>query len=155
MLTIRPMALEDVDKVFAIECDAHLAPWGLDIFYNCILAGFDCRVLEFLDDSVGQAQIVGYLICKYNEQECHLLNLCVDNAKQGRGFGRFLMGEFIRSLEKQPVATILLEVRPSNKVALSLYKNLGFESIGVKEAYYDDGEGDKEDAWVLMKIVRE
>lgn len=155
MITIRAMELDDVDKVFAMECRAHIEPWGFDIFYNCILAGFDCRVLELVDESSSQGTIVGYLVGRYNEQECHLLNLCVDPAMHGRGFGRFLMDDLIASLETKTNATILLEVRPSNNIALSLYNKLGFVHVGVREAYYDDGQGDKEDAWVLRKVVKE
>ncbi len=91
MFKIRLMALEDVDKVFAIESNAHIAPWGLHVFYSCILAGFDCRILEVFDDVLTQGEMVGFLACKYNEKECHLLNLGVNTVMQERDFGRFLV----------------------------------------------------------------
>ncbi len=103
MLHTRKMEIEDVDNVFVIECSAHLEPWGLDVFYNCISAGFDCRVLQLVDDSSLHGKIVGYFVGRYNEQEYHLLNLCIAPTMQGQGFGRFLMDDLISSLEKKSI----------------------------------------------------
>ncbi len=44
---------------------------------------------------------------------------------------------------------MFLEVRPSNEVAIAMYRDAGFEVIGVREHYYK-AHGGNEDAVVLV-----
>jgi [ribosomal protein S18]-alanine N-acetyltransferase len=46
------------------------------------------------------------------------------------------------------VATLLLEVRPSNSAAIQLYHSVGFNEIGVRKNYYPAPQG-REDALML------
>jgi ribosomal-protein-alanine acetyltransferase len=46
------------------------------------------------------------------------------------------------------MATMSLEVRVSNEVAINLYKGHGFEIVGVRKQYYQDN---KEDAYIMYK----
>jgi ribosomal-protein-alanine N-acetyltransferase len=38
------------------------------------------------------------------------------------------------------VRSVFLEVRPSNREALGLYRSRGFQVVGRRPEYYDDGE---------------
>ena len=53
---------------------------------------------------------------------------------------------------KNGARSAYLEVRPSNKSAIALYRRLGFRLIGKKPEYYTDT---LEDALVLMKNLKE
>jgi ribosomal-protein-alanine N-acetyltransferase len=142
---IRCMRSEDIDRVYEIECSVHLAPWGKDVLSDCVLVGYDCRVLELHDE---QPLIVGYIISRYFDTTCHILNLCVAKSHQAQGLGRLLLESFMQSLSS-PVS-LMLEVRPSNAVAIHLYQTLGFKPIEIKKDYYNDEHG-VEDAIVLQK----
>ncbi len=48
------------------------------------------------------------------------------------------------------VRAIFLEVRPSNKAAIALYKKKGFHQVANRPAYYQANKG-REDAAVLVK----
>ena len=48
------------------------------------------------------------------------------------------------------VREIFLEVRPSNRTALALYRKKGFHQVANRPAYYQAREG-REDAAVLVK----
>jgi ribosomal-protein-alanine N-acetyltransferase len=48
---------------------------------------------------------------------------------------------------------VLLEVRPSNPIAVHLYESLGFERIGVRKGYYQ-AHGGREDALVYRLALR-
>jgi ribosomal-protein-alanine N-acetyltransferase len=138
----------DVDGVYAIELAAHRAPWSRDIFSDCLLVGYDCRVLEV--DSKEGVELAGYIICRYHVNTCHILNLCVAPHLQGRGYGKILLQDILKHRERKNIEVIVLEVRPSNTAALHLYKKMGFQQIGIKRDYYQDEEG-IEDAVVLQK----
>ena len=143
---VRAMQQTDIDSVYAIELQAHRAPWSRQILSDCVTVGYDCRVFEV------DTEVVAYVICRYNESICHILNLCVAPALQGKGYGQCLLQEVIDS-PKAPTDKIRLEVRPSNAVALHLYQKMGFQHVSTKRGYYRDLDVAKiEDALVLEKI---
>lgn len=152
MLNVRAMKLKDVDRVYEIEMVSHQAPWSRDILRDCVLVGYDCRVLEYGEQANLNKAIVGYIICRYSSGICHILNLCVDTVSQGKGYGRFLLRNLLDSLVTYESLLLTLEVRPSNKAAIALYESFGFEHDTIKKSYYKDANGQVEDALVFRKI---
>nr|HAT8713892.1 ribosomal-protein-alanine N-acetyltransferase [Legionella jordanis] len=149
-IKIRSMRHSDIDRVFYIERASHRAPWSRDILSDCVLVGYDCRVLEVGDES--SKTIVGYVISRKNLNVCHILNLCVLNTEQKKGYGQTLLKAVLDSLQGSQFDTVILEVRPSNKAALQLYEKFGFHTDLIKRAYYKDENGE-EDAMLLKKII--
>lgn len=147
---VRAMQSGDIDKVYAIELVAHRAPWGRDILSDCVLVGYDCRVLEIECDR--GVELASYIMCRYNDAICHVLNLCVAPSLQGKGYGQFLLQHVIDGLAKPGIEKIVLEVRPSNQVAQHLYQKMGFQQLAIKRGYYRD-EPTVEDAIVLEKNI--
>jgi ribosomal-protein-alanine N-acetyltransferase len=45
-------------------------------------------------------------------------------------------------------------VRPSNTVALGLYRSEGFRTVGTRRAYYPSTSG-REDAFILARSLRD
>jgi ribosomal-protein-alanine N-acetyltransferase len=80
--------------------------------------------------------------------EAHIMNICVDPEVQKQGVGSKLLENMIKLANKK-AETIFLEVRPSNKIAISLYKKRGFNEIGIRKGYYPSANGSKEDAVML------
>ena len=150
MLTVRSMQLTDLDDVYRIETSAHRTPWSRGILDDCVLVGYDCRVLELTD--AGSTRIVGYIICRLNFNTCHILNLCIEPSCQNKGFGKFFLGSVLDSLAGGLTNTVILEVRPTNSVAIMLYEAFGFQRDEIKKGYYKDDKGE-EDALLLKKIL--
>ena len=82
--------------------------------------------------------------------EAHLLNISVAEKRQGMGFGARLLRSAMDVAQKTGGKSLLLEVRLSNENALSLYRNYGFQQIGVRRGYYPAETG-REDALVLSR----
>lgn len=150
MLTVRAMQADDVDDVYAIEVSTHQIPWSRGILGDCVLVGYDCRVLEQTDDK--GKHIVGYIICRRSFNTCHILNLCISATCQNQGFGKFFLKSVLDSLAGGLVNAVILEVRPSNLAAIKLYESFGFSRDEIKVGYYKDEKG-IEDAWLLKKII--
>jgi len=53
-------------------------------------------------------------------------------------------------IKKEGVSYIFLEVRPSNKTAVALYKKLGFQKLGLRKNYYHNPI---EDAIIMGRSV--
>lgn len=138
----RLMDEDDLNAIMAIEDRAYEFNWSRSIFKDCLRVGYQCHVLE--QDKV----LVGYLVMSVAAGESHMLNICVNPELQGQGLGRMLMNHGIEIARRLRAESIFLEVRPSNKAALSLYESLGFNEIGIRRGYYP-AVGGREDALIL------
>jgi ribosomal-protein-alanine N-acetyltransferase len=140
------MRLADLDAVIGVEQAAYQFPWTEGIFRDCIRVGYDCHV------AVAEHGICGYGVLSIAVDECHVLNLCVHPDYQGRGIGRGLLDHLLDIGRSRGAGSVFLEVRPSNQAALSLYRNTGFNEVGVRPAYYP-GEFGREDAVILARSL--
>lgn len=151
IVNIRSMKETDLDDVYTIETEVHISPWSKEIIRDCFLVGYDCKVLELkLNDA---PVLAGYIISRLSQDQYHILNFCIAKSFQFKGLGRKFLQAVLDSLSNQgQVKSVLLEVRPSNSVAIHLYTSLDFETVAVKKDYYKDKSG-MEDAIVLKKNV--
>ncbi len=144
---IRFMQPSDLKAVASVERAAYDYPWSLGIFRDCLLAGYHCIVLDVA------GSVTGYGIMSIAAAEAHLLNLCVHPHAQNMGYGRRLLEALLQKAVDAEAEKVFLEVRPSNQVALRLYRAVGFEQIGIRPAYYQAKNG-REDAVVLAANLR-
>lgn len=138
------MTHEDLPLVSDIERRSYDFPWSHGVFRDCLLAGYQCIVLE-RDENVA-----GYGILSIAAGEAHILNLCVDRNYRSHGYGERLLDEILLIARSRDVRQIFLEVRPSNRTAIALYRKKGFHQVANRPAYYQAPEG-REDAAVLAK----
>ncbi len=143
---IRAMRPSDLKAVAAVESSSYQFPWSIGIVRDCLLAGYCSQVLEF------SGVISGYSIMSVAGAEAHLLNLCVHPGCQRLGFGRRLLNVALSKAEELAVERVFLEVRPSNAIAIALYRSAGFEIAGTRPSYYK-AESGREDAVVLAAAV--
>jgi ribosomal-protein-alanine N-acetyltransferase len=141
---MRLMTHEDLALVSDIERRSYDFPWSHGVFRDCLLAGYHCIVLDRGDS------VAGYGILSIAAGEAHILNLCVDPNHRSYGYGERLLDEILLIARSTDVRQIFLEVRPSNRTALALYKKKGFHQVANRPAYYQAREG-REDAAVLAK----
>jgi len=144
---IRVMQPADLKAVAAVERASYVYPWSLGIFRDCLLAGYHCLVLD-----VG-GSLTGYGIMSIAAGEAHLLNLCVHPNAQRFGYGRRLLNVLLQRAVDADADKVFLEVRPSNHIALRLYRSIGFEQIGIRPAYYQAEDG-REDAVILAATLQ-
>ncbi len=72
--------------------------------------------------------------------EVEVLFVATAPAWQRQGVARGLLRHVIALVRADGATQALLEVRPSNAPAVSLYRALGFVEVGRRRGYYDDGE---------------
>jgi ribosomal-protein-alanine N-acetyltransferase len=140
--TLRPMREADLDVVMEIERRAYPFPWTHGIFRDCLRADYSCWVLH------EGACLIGYGVLSVAAGEAHVLNVCIDPQRQGRGHGRRLLRSLLRLARGHGAQRVFLEVRPSNPQAIALYFDEGFNEIGRRPRYYPARNG-REDAIVM------
>ena len=62
------------------------------------------------------------------------------------GVAKILLAKLLDAITKRGATFIVLEVRPSNKAAIELYKNFGFQIVEREKNYYWN-----EDAWIMAR----
>lgn len=146
---LRPMREDDLVAVHALEERAYEFPWTLGIFRDCLRSDYAAWVLE------EEGAVIGYVLMSVAAGEAHILNVCVAPELQGRGLGRKLVRAILHVARGCAAERVFLEVRPSNKGAIALYHDEGFNEIGRRPRYYPAKDG-REDAIVMaMEIFRE
>ncbi len=136
------MRRRDLDAVVAIEKRAFAHPWSREVFARELRVPFSKVLLARI-----QGVIVGYACRWLHADAVEIQNVAVHPDWRRRSIGRQLVGTLLDEARAAGVRRTLLEVRRSNRPALSLYRELGFRETGTRHGYYSDGE----DA-VLMEI---
>ena len=151
-LALRPMAMDDVDAVHALECSVFPHPWRRANFVDSLASGYDAWVLRAAD-APSIDSLVGYFLIMYAVDEAHLLDVAVAASHQGSGLGRYLLDRIVARARSMRMESILLEVRPSNLRALQVYERYGFAEIGRRKGYYPAHAGRREDAIVMRHVL--
>jgi [ribosomal protein S18]-alanine N-acetyltransferase len=137
----------DIDELLTIENQSFHSPWPREHFQN-ELAQPHSFILLARSES-GQ-EIAGYIIYWFIVDELHILNLAVSPLFRQQGIARGLICEAIRLAKIKNITTAWLEVRTSNKEALSLYHSMGFRRVMTRKRYYSDTG---EDAFILTRSL--
>lgn len=145
---VRPMHRGDLDAVARVESEIYPFPWTPGNFGDSLEAGYDAWIFESAQG------LIGYAVLMWIPDEVHLLNISVATELQGRGYGRAMLEWLCEDAGRRGALSMLLEVRPSNRVARALYESMDFSAIGLRKRYYPAQGGSREDAIVLRRELR-
>jgi ribosomal-protein-alanine N-acetyltransferase len=142
----QPMTAHDVDDMLALEQSVYPMPWSRGNFVDTLDCAYPAWVLRDAD-----GLLLAYFLLMPMVDEVHLLNLAVRADRQGHGLGRYMLGKALACARAMGMASMLLEVRPSNAAALALYGRDGFLQVGRRKGYYPAPEQQREDAIVMRR----
>ncbi|MEU7899488.1 ribosomal protein S18-alanine N-acetyltransferase [Nonomuraea sp. NPDC049152] len=89
--------------------------------------------------AVDDGLIVGYAGLAVAADQADVQTIAVLTERQGEGIGSAMLTELFDEARRRAAQEIFLEVRADNPRARSVYERFGFEEIGVRRRYYDDG----------------
>lgn len=142
-MLIRKMTLEDVAAVVEIEQACFSLPWSEQSFEDSV-SREDTIFLVCEEASV----ITGYMGMYISFDEASVTNVAVSPNYRKKGYGEQLVAAAKDAAKNAGAEHIFLEVRVSNAPAISLYKKMGFEELGIRKKFY---EHPVEDA-IIMKV---
>ena len=141
-MLIREMTLQDVTAVAEIERECFSLPWSEQSLMDSVVREDTVFLVCEDDDS-----IVGYIGMYISFDEGDITNVAVSPVHRKKGYGEALVVKAKAVAKAKQLEMILLEVRVSNEPAISLYKKMGFEELGLRKNFY---EHPVEDA-IIMK----
>ena len=147
-VAMRPMTVDMLDAVLAIEVQAYTFPWTRGNFIDSMAAGYVMRALFG-----GEGELVGYFVAMPGFEEMHLLNITVGAAHAGRGHARRMLATLYDACAAIGAAAVWLEVRESNERARALYLREGFADAGRRRDYYPAPQGRREDAILMTRLL--
>ena len=130
-VTIRPAMDEDLDDVAAIGRTVFNDPWSRRSFVDLVN---DERVVFLV--AATETSVVGYAIVLIAGVECELANLAVARLMHRQGLGARLLEEATTRARGRGCTEMFLEVRASNRAAIELYSQAGFQAVGKRARYY-------------------
>ncbi|MBE7367354.1 ribosomal protein S18-alanine N-acetyltransferase [Ramlibacter pallidus] len=137
-----PMTEARLDEVVAVERRAYAHPWTRGNFADSLRSGYEAQLL-----CAGEV-LIGYFVAMRGVDEVHLLNITVDSAYQGQGWGRVMLDALALWSRGQGAQWLWLEVRTSNVRAQHVYQRYGYRRVGERRNYYPAEQG-REDAIVM------
>jgi len=136
-VTIDLMGSSDLPEILTIERESFPSPWTPGMFTQELENTFaQCLVIRIIYE--GKSVIGAYIIFRLIADEAHLHNLAVKKEFKRQGLAQSLM-EAMKDIAMQVgICAYTLEVRESNKEAISLYRKCGFVVKGRRPLYYTD-----------------
>jgi ribosomal-protein-alanine N-acetyltransferase len=84
-------------------------------------------------------EIVGYAGLAAAADQADVQTIAVLDKHQGTGIGSAMLTELLAEAHRRGAREVFLEVRADNPRAQAVYRHFGFEEIGTRRRYYDDG----------------
>jgi len=135
-ITICPMAEADLEQILSIELRSFPHPWLRQHFIDELSSPYAFPLSAF--DHAGR--LVGYICPMLLLDEGHIMNVAVEPELRGCGVGRMLVQKVLDDCRQEGASFVSLEVRESNLSAISLYRKMGFDVVGKRRRYYENGE---------------
>ncbi len=134
---------EYLDQVFKIESDTFkLDAWSKDSFIYELKNNYSVNIV-----SIYKSNIVGYIFTNFIYENVHINTIAVEEKFRKNNIAFNMLKYIINRAKKNNIENITLEVRSSNKAAISLYEKCGFYKISIRKMFY---KNPIEDAIVMM-----
>jgi [ribosomal protein S18]-alanine N-acetyltransferase len=102
----------------------------------------------------GRGAINGFAIMEFGDERAHLVLLAVRPSHRRSGVGGRLLEWLLESARCAGIASIHLELRAGNEAARRFYRAMGFYETVLVPGYYRSGEGRKEGALRMLRVLR-
>ena len=151
---VRSVEAKHIAVLIKIAEDTNLSVWSAQNYLDelqipeSIMFRLESKMNETIGFIVGRT-VQGGII--ETETDAEIYNIAVIESEQRAGLGQQLFDAFIAKCCEIKVSNIWLEVRASNKKAISFYERNGFEHVQSRNNFY---ENPREHA-LLMKLILE
>ena len=133
IITIRPMHMEDISKVYEIDKVAFSPIWQNS--YAGLVKAYEQPGISTV--AVHQDEIVGYQISTSMTIYGHLARLAVHPEFQRMGIAYSLVYDLLRQFDQQGFWRVTVNTQSDNYPSLSLYNQFGFKRTGEEIPVYE------------------
>lgn len=130
-INILKMQKEHIEQICEIEKECFAHPWSYKSLFDELSnpnAYFLCAVQNNF--------VVGYVGMYCIFPEGYITNIAVSKKFRQQGIGKQLLASICNYAKQNNFDFITLEVRKSNKIAISLYESFNFKVVGLRKNFY-------------------
>lgn len=142
---IRGAGREDIGGILAIEQACFSDSWSERLIAAGITYPYDSYLVMEED-----GRIVGYGVLRTLGDESEIQRMAVRPDCRRRGYARELLAHMVSLAIEKQACSVILEVRLSNRAAISLYKSFDFQETGLRRGYY---QAPVEDAMLMRRFL--
>lgn len=143
LITISRAELKHSAEIYDIECDSFADPWSPGAIGAEILSEDSVCLVSIANDTA----VVGYVSMRHIVDEGHINNIAVAPGYRNMGIASMLMEALLAEADRLGIIGTTLEVRVSNRAAISLYDKHGFIIEGYRKYYYSSPTEDAAIMW--------
>ena len=149
-LHFRPMRLDDLPAVIALDQRSFSLPWPESSFKFEIESNelSRCWVVE-IEASDGTPILVAMIVIWLIVDEAHVATIAVHPDHRRQKIAQRLLAHTLIDAYHTGAVKSVLEVRRGNEPAIRMYQRFGYREVGIRKRYYQDNG---EDA-VLMDLA--
>jgi ribosomal-protein-alanine N-acetyltransferase len=139
VIHLRKLAVQDVDHVLALARELTEMPqWPRDEFCRLATSCAQDRLYRPARVAISGKLLVGFAVASFlpSGDAAELETIVVRASHRRMGVGSQLLEILIREAEGRGADCMYLEVRPSNRAAISFYTKHGFSELGRRSDYY-------------------
>jgi ribosomal protein S18 acetylase RimI-like enzyme len=107
-----------------------------------------------ISKDVTRGSINGFAIMEFGDERAHLVLLAVRPSHRRTGIGQRMLEWLLESARCAGIASVHLELRAGNDAARRFYRAMGFYETVLVPGYYRGGEGRKEGALRMLRVLR-
>ena len=144
-INIVPMNADHLEELERLEKICFSRPWSRKMLAEELEN--QCAAFLVAEDPESRA-VLGYAGVLVMADEGYITNVAVFPEYRRQGIAAQIIKVFCDFAQGNHLAFLTLEVRPTNKAAIELYRSFGFEEVGRRKSYYDLP---KEDALILTR----
>jgi ribosomal-protein-alanine N-acetyltransferase len=138
-----------VIEAYQLFCEHRNQAWSEKLFADSLLRPFSLVALQQTPDET----LLGYLMLSHVLDEAEIEDICVNPNYRHTGIATQLLVTGIDKLTQAGIKRVHLEVRQSNFAAIALYKRHDFRHIATRTNYYQDEDGEPENALIFQLTV--
>jgi ribosomal-protein-alanine N-acetyltransferase len=148
-IQIRPMQLDDLPAVIALDQSSFSLPWPESSFKYEVESNelSRCSVAE-IQSPAGELTLVAMIVIWLIVDEAHVATIAVYPDYRRQKIAQRLLAHTLIDAYHTGAVKSFLEVRRGNQAAIRMYERFGFREVGIRKKYYQDNG---EDA-VLMDL---
>lgn len=146
-IMICEMKREHLDSLVELEKICFSQPWSYKSLEEELTNDTAYFYVALIDD-----EVVGYIGLYIVCESCFVTNVAVFPQYRKQGIATALLRRAFLTATSHGTDFISLEVRKSNIAAISLYKSLHFEEMGLRKNYY---RNPPEDALIMTRLFEQ
>lgn len=145
--TISEMKTEHLNELVELEKICFSQPWSYKSLEEELTNDTAYFYVAVSDDN----KVLGYIGLYIVLESCFMTNVAVFPKYRKQGIATALIRRAFLTATSHDTDFISLEVRKSNEGAISLYKSLHFEEMGLRKNYYRNPQ---EDALIMTRLFK-